>query len=271
MTGYRAALPRPRGRLSLLVSPTLGVLLAVSVLAIAPLCLWLFLWSRVTAVTCDVRPTAPGFASLVCDVSARSIVLASTRHVEVDGVFGIRPAGAWDRTRGDMWVEAVTKDGAPVELTPPFNGSKGAQMELARRLEVAVGRGATERVTATFGSTTGVLFVPILCAVGAAIIAWIAFASRRVVVVRDGFSARIKIGIRRSEKPILLDLGTLAGFRVVDPPPRPTAPVRGKRRELPETRARIDALGTDGSASPLLYVDLRRAERVRRELEAFLL
>lgn len=264
---YRAALPRPRGRLSIAVQSAPGVLVAVSVLALAPLALWLFLWSRVTSVTCDVQPTGPGFASVTCDVSSSSLILSSSRRVELEGVFGIRPAGAWDRSRGDMWIEAAQRSGAPAEITPPFNGSKGAQMDLARRLDIAVGRGATERLTATIGSTTGVLFVPILCAVGAALLAWFVIASRRVVVVRDGFAARIRIGIRRSEKPILLDLGTLAGLRVVDPPPPPATPVRGRR----EARSQIDAMGTDGSVSPLFFVDPGRAERVRRELESFLL
>lgn len=249
---YREAPPRPRARRAFGVSSIVAPLALVSILSLAPFALWLFLWSRVTTVRCSVE--AP--RALVCDVDARSVLLHDRTRVEAHDVFAVLPAGKSGESRGDMWIEAVTVSNGSIELTPPFNGSKGAQNTLAERLDRALRAGRTEVVSAVIGSTTGTLVVPVFCTVGAILLGLVARAVRRVVVTREGFTATLRAGpfVRR---PVVLDLSTLTAIRVLDPK-------TGKRVALQAIRA-------DGAATTLFGADRARGEPIRRELEAFLL
>lgn len=225
---------------------------AIAILGLAPVGLWLFLWSRVTTVVCTFHDGP----NLVCDVSADAIALSTTKHVELRDVVAIHVAGDYERTRGDAWIEAVTQKHGVVSLTPGFNGSKGAQMVLAEQLEAARARGVDTTVSATIGSRTGVLFVPVMCVVGALFLGWIAYRVRLVRIRREGWVAEVRIGLV-DWRPTMLDLASITAFRAV-------ADVDGKRSTL-------QAVGTDGRGSNLVRVEATRVERVKRELEAFLL
>lgn len=147
------------------------------VLATAPLLLFLFLWSRVVTITCEPLPEG----AWGCEVREEAIASIAARREVLRDVTEVHLAGETRRSRGDAWIEVVTRSGV-VRLTRGFAGAKDQQLQVARELDRRLTRRG-ERFAGRYGARWTAVFVPALgISVGALIVGLIAL---RVVLRVD--------------------------------------------------------------------------------------
>lgn len=129
------------------------------VVVVAPLLLFLTLWSRVTTIGC--QPI--GHGGWRCQVDESPLVGGEWREVVISVASSARLAGETVRSRGDAWIEVLQPAAPPVQLTSGFAGDKGGQRRVVGELARHFAGGASSApVRASFGTRWTFLFVPAL-------------------------------------------------------------------------------------------------------------
>jgi hypothetical protein len=145
-------------------------------------------------VTIACAPLPEG--AWACDVREVSIASVAAKREVLRDVIAVDLAGETQRSRGDAWIEVVTRSGT-VRLTRGFAEAKGEQLQVARELDRRLtARG--ERFASRYGTRWTTAFVPALgAAVGALLLALIGLR----VVVRIDPRHRLLV-IARSHLPL---------------------------------------------------------------------
>lgn len=233
---YRAPTPKP---ISTFVVPLFavprGLLVVLLVLFAAPICLHVFLWSRVVTVACQ----RSGDQQITCAID--EVSLASSSHLQqvATGALAAELRGETRRSRGDAWIVLVDRKGE-ARLTSGFNGDKAGQGVAAAALTKFLRDPRANVVSVSFGSRWRTAWI---FAVLDAILLLLGYAllGQRLRVTAD--RERDVIDFHRSVWPLPGSRSHITCSRLA----------RFEIENLPKGRFRLVAVTTDGQIVPLSW------------------
>jgi len=236
---------------------TLRSVLLMLFFGVLPPCLHVFLWSRVTTVSC-----APSGQVMACDIDERTLVGRDHRHIELRDPRRATMVTLLEGNSRAARIEVETADGS-VRLTRDREEGMEHQRELAVELTDFFHRPAGSRFHRSFGSRWATLPIA-LFTVAIAIAIWLLFG-QSLTFERRGSPIALAVETRRwplRGRRLSFELQEVEDIEVSG-----QASTTGRFRERgPHLVLRL----TGEERMPLCQVSGQRAKKVAQRVRAFL-